>query len=55
MNSNYLSIEKPAYRFIAGTLFKYSKNQKAYIAVLTDYRCKTVKSAINKYERISCE
>jgi|APSaa5957512535_1039671.scaffolds.fasta_scaffold01016_5 hypothetical protein len=39
------------YRFITGTLFKYSKEQKAFIACFTSYRCKTINSAIKAYER----
>tara|TARA_R110000824_G_scaffold169347_1_gene346467 strand:+ start:348 stop:485 length:138 start_codon:yes stop_codon:yes gene_type:complete len=37
------------YRFETGTLFKYSREHKAYIAVFTDYRYQTKASAIKAY------
>jgi hypothetical protein len=40
------------YRFETGTLFKYSREHKAYIAVFTDYRYKTKASAIKAHEAL---
>jgi len=43
---------KEEYRFITGTLYAYSKNHLAYVAVFTDYRCRTIQAAIKAYENV---
>ena len=52
-NRNQLSKElesRQTYRFETGTLFEYSKEHKAYLAVFTDYRYQTKAAAIKAYE-----
>jgi len=43
------------YRFITGTLYEFSENQNAYVAVWTNALDDTEEKAIHAYESFMCD